>query len=62
MVPGYYWEHREDISVEGVQLPRKGKLFMEENWLVGKWAVSSRKLVLCLMIVGGWAQMPDDTI
>jgi hypothetical protein len=46
MVPGYYWEHKEDISVEGVLLPRKGKLFMERNWLVGKWAVSSCKSVL----------------
>lgn len=33
MVPGYYWEHRED-TVEGVQLPRKGKLFMEEIGLL----------------------------
>lgn len=35
---------------------------MEENWFVGKWAVSSCKFVLCLMIVGGWAQMPDTTV
>lgn len=62
MAPGYYWEYRKDISVEGVLLPRKGKLFMEENWLVGKWAVSSCKFVQCLMIVGGWAQMPDTTV